>query len=64
MRSLRMCPGSRGTGITRAGVWEPVVMLPAILGSRFAYAAGMAVGGVQWLRRRGRGGPSYRPRWQ
>jgi len=45
-------------------VWEPVVMLPAILGSRFAYAAGMAVGGVQWLRRRGRGGPSYRPRWQ
>ena len=49
---------------TRAGVWEPVVMLPAILGSRFAYAAGMAVGGVQWLRRRGRGGPSYRPRWQ
>lgn len=42
----------------RAGVFEPLWMLPAILASRFAYAAGMAVGGVQWLRRR-----SFRPRW-
>jgi glycosyltransferase involved in cell wall biosynthesis len=42
----------------RAGVFEPLWMLPAILASRFAYAAGMAVGGVQWLRRR-----SLRPRW-
>ena len=42
----------------RAGVFEPLWMLPAILASRFAYAAGMTVGGVQWLRGRG-----YRPRW-
>ena len=42
----------------RAGVFEPLWMSPAILVSRFAYAAGMAVGGVQWLRRR-----SFRPRW-
>ncbi|MFQ5668594.1 MAG: glycosyltransferase [Candidatus Binatia bacterium] len=36
----------------RAGVFEPVLMLPAVLASRFAYAAGMAVGGIQWIRRR------------
>jgi glycosyltransferase involved in cell wall biosynthesis len=35
----------------RAGVFEPIVMLPAILASRFAYVAGMAIGGVCWLRR-------------
>jgi GT2 family glycosyltransferase len=45
----------------RAGVFEPVLMLPAVLVSRIAYAAGMVVGGVEWLRRRG---PSvgYQPR--
>lgn len=43
----------------RAGVFEPLWMLPAILASRFAYAAGMAVGGVRWLRR----GTGFRPRW-
>ena len=42
----------------RAGVFEPLWMSPAILVSRFAYAAGMAVGGVQWLRQR-----NLRPRW-
>jgi glycosyltransferase involved in cell wall biosynthesis len=36
----------------RVGVFEPVLMLPAVLVSRFAYAAGMAVGGLQWLRHR------------
>jgi glycosyltransferase involved in cell wall biosynthesis len=36
----------------RAGVFEPVLMLPAVLASRFAYVAGMAVGGIQWLRHR------------
>ncbi|MDQ3555183.1 MAG: glycosyltransferase [Gemmatimonadota bacterium] len=44
----------------RAGVYEPLLMSPAILASRVAYAAGMAVGGVQWLRRRG---TEARPRW-
>ncbi|HJR64555.1 MAG TPA: glycosyltransferase [Gemmatimonadaceae bacterium] len=36
----------------RVGVFEPVWMLPAVLASRFAYAAGMSVGGWRWLRRR------------
>jgi glycosyltransferase involved in cell wall biosynthesis len=45
----------------RAGVFEPVLMLPAVLASRLAYAAGMAVGGTRWLRRRGT--PAVRPRW-
>jgi glycosyltransferase involved in cell wall biosynthesis len=46
----------------RAGVVEPVWMLPVILASRFAYAAGLTVGGVQWLRRRG-SEASWAPRW-
>ena len=36
----------------RVGVFEPLWMLPAVLASRFAYAAGMSVGGWRWLRRR------------
>lgn len=49
----------------RAGKLEPVAMLPLIAGSRLAYAAGMSVGGIRWLRARRRarderGGP----RWQ
>ena len=35
----------------RAGVWEPVLMLPVVLVSRFAYFAGMVVGGIGWLKR-------------
>ncbi len=35
----------------RAGVFEPIVMLPMILASRFAYVAGMSMGGIRWLRR-------------
>ena len=53
-----------------AGCWakarrlEPLLMLPAILVSRFAYTAGMAVGGGRWLRRR-KGGPVERePKWR
>jgi glycosyltransferase involved in cell wall biosynthesis len=33
----------------RAGVFEPIGMLPVILASRFAYVAGMSVGGLRWL---------------
>jgi hypothetical protein len=47
----------------RAGLFEPILMAPAVLASRLAYAAGMAVGGVQWLRRRGTGA-TYSPGWQ
>jgi glycosyltransferase involved in cell wall biosynthesis len=48
----------------RAGAFEPLFQLPAILLSRFAYAAGLAVGGVQWLRRRDPEAEAYRPRWR
>jgi glycosyltransferase involved in cell wall biosynthesis len=50
----------------RAGRFEPVLMAPAILAARLAYATGMAVGGVQWLRRRRtrETAPRYAPRWQ
>ncbi|HET7601218.1 MAG TPA: glycosyltransferase [Gemmatimonadales bacterium] len=47
----------------RAGVLEPLLMFPALLVSRFAYAFGMAVGGARWLRRRG-AAAAYHPRWQ
>lgn len=47
----------------RAGRWEPVVMAPAVFLSRLAYAAGMAVGGLEWLRRRGTTAV-YQPRWR
>jgi glycosyltransferase involved in cell wall biosynthesis len=46
----------------RAGVFEPVLMLPAVLASRFAYVAGMAVGGIQWLRHRDVAALEQRPR--
>lgn len=48
----------------RAGVFEPVLMTPAILTSRFAYAAGMAVGGTRWLRSRKDQSAEYRPQWR
>jgi glycosyltransferase involved in cell wall biosynthesis len=48
----------------RAGIFEPVLMLPAVLLSRFAYAAGMVAGGLDWLRRRGTAEPGRPPRWQ
>lgn len=46
----------------RAGRFEPLLMLPVVLVSRFAYTMGMAVGGIQWLRY---GNASERPppRW-
>ncbi len=47
----------------RAGKWEPVLMAPMVLASRLAYAAGMAAGGLQWLRRRG-AAALYHPRWR
>lgn len=48
----------------RAGVFEPLVMLPVVLAARLAYGAGMVVGGVRWIRNR-RGDPvPFRPRWE
>ena len=34
----------------RAGVLEPVLMLPAVLAARLAYSAGLAAGAVRWMR--------------
>jgi hypothetical protein len=50
----------------RAGVFEPVVMLPAVLASRIAYATGLSVGVIRWIgaRRRPAKGPRPSPRWQ
>lgn len=48
----------------RARRLEPLLMLPAIVVSRLAYAAGMMVGGARWLRSRDRGGAEVAPRWQ
>jgi glycosyltransferase involved in cell wall biosynthesis len=46
---------------TRAGVYEPLLMLPLVFASRIAYAAGMAVGGVRWLT--SKGASNLGPRW-
>ncbi|MEN8130479.1 MAG: glycosyltransferase [Pseudomonadota bacterium] len=37
----------------RAGIYEPVIMLPLVLVSRFAYSTAMMIGGIQWLRQDG-----------
>lgn len=47
----------------RAGVWEPLLMLPGVLASRMAYAAGMAVGGWKWRRRLRTPTTAEAPRW-
>lgn len=47
----------------RAGVYEPLLMLPGILVARLVYAAGMTVGGLRWLRRRRSGASGTYPRW-
>ena len=48
----------------RAGIFEPVLMLPAVLSARLAYAAGMVAGGIRWLRNRGQPYREARPRWE
>jgi glycosyltransferase involved in cell wall biosynthesis len=47
----------------RAGVIEPLLMLPAILAARLAYSAGLAVGGIRWIRH-GAAAPAERARWE
>ncbi len=47
----------------RAGVLEPLLMLPAVLAARLAYSAGLVTGGIRWIRF-GTGAPEARPRWE
>ena len=47
----------------RAGIVEPLIMLPAVLAARLAYSAGLAAGGVRWIRH-GSLAPVTRPRWE
>lgn len=50
----------------RAGVFEPILMLPAVFASRIAYVSGLSVGALRWMRARRQPGigPRPRPRWQ
>ena len=50
----------------RAGSIEPLLMTPIIFVSRIAYVAGMAIGGIRWLRVKDTGKMQDRPspRWQ
>ncbi len=47
----------------RAGIFEPMLMLPAILAARLAYSAGLVAGGLRWMRQ-GEAAPAVRPRWE
>ena len=47
----------------RVGVAEPLLMTPAVLAARLAYSAGLAAGGVRWIRH-GTLAPATRARWE
>jgi len=47
----------------RAGALEPLLMLPAVLAARLAYSAGLASGGLRWIRE-GENAGAMRPRWE
>ena len=47
----------------RAGVLEPLLMLPAVLAARLAYSAGLVAGGIRWMRF-GTAAPAARARWE
>jgi glycosyltransferase involved in cell wall biosynthesis len=47
----------------RAGVVEPLALFPAVLAARLAYSAGLAAGGIRWIRH-GTLAPATRPRWE
>lgn len=48
----------------RAGVWEPLRLAPLLLLAQLAYGAGLAAGGVRWMRHRGSAAAQVRPRWE
>jgi glycosyltransferase involved in cell wall biosynthesis len=47
----------------RAGVWEPLIMVPGVLAARIAYSAGLVTGGIRWIRH-GALAPATRARWE
>lgn len=47
----------------RAGVLEPLLMLPAVLAGRLAYSAGLVAGGIRWMRF-GAAAEEARPQWE
>jgi len=47
----------------RAGLLEPVLMLPWVLAARAAYSAGLVAGGIRWVRF-GPAAAEARPRWE
>jgi glycosyltransferase involved in cell wall biosynthesis len=48
----------------KARMFEPVLMAPAMLLARLAYSAGMAAGGLFWLRKPEERAFEHRPRWE
>ena len=50
----------------RSGRFEPLLLAPLVLTSRFAYVSGMVVGGIRWMRssRRTSAAARSRPRWK
>jgi glycosyltransferase involved in cell wall biosynthesis len=64
--SLPLAVGTAGYIVAcwlRAGVLEPLVMLPGVLAARLAYSAGLVAGGVRWIRF-GPAAVEVRPRWE
>lgn len=47
----------------RAGMLEPLLMLPCVLAARLAYSAGLVAGGIRWMRF-GTAAAEARPRWE
>jgi len=48
----------------RARRLEPLLMAPAVIAARGAYAAGTVAGGLRWLKLGRSPAPAYRPRWE
>jgi glycosyltransferase involved in cell wall biosynthesis len=64
--SVPLALGSAGYVVAcwvRAGVLEPLLMLPWILAARTAYSAGLVAGGLRWMRF-GPAAAEARPRWE
>jgi glycosyltransferase involved in cell wall biosynthesis len=48
----------------RARRLEPLLLAPAVIAARAAYAAGTVAGGLRWLRQPRAQAAGYRPRWE